>query len=253
MVLEFIVEFIYAHSLIGIILFALTMSLSIIFVTLMFTDKEKMKQLKERQKELQKRAREHQKNGNQEAFLEINKEIMEQMPEMLKHSMKPMFIIMIPIIIIFSWANANIAYIPIAPGQEFVNTVVFEKGLVGQVNISVPDKITLIDSETKTIEKNKVNWTMKGEEGEYLLTYEYGNKLFTHEVIITDGVKYVKPYKPSFFSIFSGEKIESVTLIDTNDKFIYMNLFGWKLGWLGSYIIFSIIFSITLRKLFGLQ
>ena len=32
-------------------------------------------------------------------------------------------------------------------------------------------------------------------------------------------------------------------------KLIVLNLFGWKLGWLGAYIIFSIVFSMGLRKI----
>ena len=35
-----------------------------------------------------------------------------------------------------------------------------------------------------------------------------------------------------------------------HNKLITLNLFGWKLGWLGAYLIFSIVTSIGLRKLF---
>ena len=69
-----------------------------------------------------------------------------------------------------------------------------------------------------------------------------------HDVIITDSVsdrRYVTPqqkYKGAISEIDVG-----------NEKVIGLNLFGWKLGWLGTYIIFSIAFSLTLRKLLGLH
>jgi uncharacterized membrane protein (DUF106 family) len=33
-----------------------------------------------------------------------------------------------------------------------------------------------------------------------------------------------------------------------NDSLKVLNIFGWRLGWLGTYIILSILFSIGLRK-----
>jgi uncharacterized membrane protein (DUF106 family) len=32
-----------------------------------------------------------------------------------------------------------------------------------------------------------------------------------------------------------------------------MNLFGWEVGWLGTYIVFSIVFSMGLRKILKLH
>lgn len=36
--------------------------------------------------------------------------------------------------------------------------------------------------------------------------------------------------------------------IDNKEKKV-INLFGWQIGWLGTYIIFSLIFSLIMRKL----
>jgi len=49
-----------------------------------------------------------------------------------------------------------------------------------------------------------------------------------------------------------AEKIKNSRLelirIDNNPKKL-LNIFGWKVGWLWAYIIFSIIFSMLLRKI----
>lgn len=239
-----ITEFIHAHPFIGIILFSLLISLFITLIIFFFTDREKMRTLKERQKELQRKAKEHQKAGNQDALMEINKQLMLDMPEMMKHNFKPMLITFIPIIIIFSWANANVAYIPIAPQQEFIAVLELAKGAVGEVNISVPEGINVIGNELKTIQNNQVNWTLKGNAGTHFLKFTYNGAIVSKKVIITEGIEYAKVSEK-----YDGE-IKTITI--KNEKLVCMNIFGWKVGWLGSYIIFSLVFSLILRKLFKL-
>lgn len=245
MALGFLAEFIHAYPLIGIILFSLTISLLITLVIFFFTDREKMRELKTRQKELQKQAKEHQKNGNQDALLEVNKQLMREMPEMLKHSFKPLLITFIPIIIIFSWAHANIAYMPVVPQQEFTAVVELVKGATGEVEISVPEKIMVTEEIKKPIENDQVNWTLKGNEGTYFLKFSYEGETISKKVIITEGVKYAK--------VERGKLKGKIKSIKTNEKLICMNLLGWKLGWLGSYIIFSLIFGTIFRKVFKLS
>ncbi len=204
-----------------------------------------MKEIKENQKRIQEEMKNH--KGNQEKLMELQKEMMQDLPEQMKHSFKPMLITLIPILLIFSWANAHIAYIPIAPQQDFLTVVDMAKGSTGSVEVSVPEQITLMDNKTKPIENNQVNWTMRGNEGTYFLEYLYNGENAAKRVIITKGIEYVKPNeKPA-----SAEKINLITI--KNEKFIYMNLLGWKIGWLGTYIIFSLIFSMILRKMFKLQ
>ena len=97
-----IVDFIYANPILSLAIIAFLVTFFITLVTWLVTDKERMRELKDRQKELQKKAREHQKNGNTDAMLEVNKQLMQEMPEMMKHSFKPMLITLIPILVIFS-------------------------------------------------------------------------------------------------------------------------------------------------------
>jgi len=64
--------------------------------------------------------------------------------------------------------------------------------------------------------------------------------------LITDDYGYKDPVKK-----FKNNVVKSIKV--GYEKIIVLNLFGWKLGWLGSYIIFSIILSMSLRKLMGLH
>ena len=79
-----IVEFIQANTIISLAIISALVTFFITLVTYFVTDKEKMKELKARQKELQKKAKEHQKNGNQDALLEVNKQMLQEMQQQVE-------------------------------------------------------------------------------------------------------------------------------------------------------------------------
>ena len=97
-----ITSLVQAYPRVSIIVFALLISFLISLVNYFFLDKERMKEIKEKQKKVQEQIKEHQKAGNHQKALELQKELFAFMPEMMKHSMKPMLITFVPIIILFS-------------------------------------------------------------------------------------------------------------------------------------------------------
>ena len=88
---------------VSIIIIALGISLLITLVNYFFLDKEKLRDIKERQKSIQKQLKEHQKAGNHEKVLQLNKELMGHAGEMMRHSLKPMLITIIPIFVLFAF------------------------------------------------------------------------------------------------------------------------------------------------------
>ena len=87
-------------------------TLFITIITYFMTDREKMKELKDRQKDLRKEMKLC--RDNPDRMLELNKKMLEDMPEQLKHSMKPMMVTFIPIIIFFTWLRGTFALTSIA-------------------------------------------------------------------------------------------------------------------------------------------
>ena len=62
-----------------------------------------MKTSKARQKELQAEMKIHQKEGNKDKLMELQKEMFSHAGETMKHSMKPMIITLIPILVFFAF------------------------------------------------------------------------------------------------------------------------------------------------------
>lgn len=96
-------SFIESNPRLSIIIFALLVSLIISIVNYFFLDKERMKEIKERQKKIQDQIKAHQKAGEHQKAMELQKQIFADMPEMMKHSLKPALITLIPMLIFFSF------------------------------------------------------------------------------------------------------------------------------------------------------
>jgi len=77
--------------------------------------------------------------------------------------------------------NANFAFDPILPGQDFTTTVTFGDYSVNgieTIELSVPLGIIIDGRANKEIKDREVKWVLNGDEGEYLLEYIVDGKKF---------------------------------------------------------------------------
>lgn len=223
-----------------IIILSLIISLIIIIITKYTTNQTLMKNLKEEIKNHQKQIKEL-KNEPAKA-MEIQKKAMEVNMKYMMHSLKPTLITFIPIILIFGWMSSTFAFESIKPGQEFSVAVFFEKNANGNAEIIVPEEITIMDNKLERIENSRASWKLKGSEGEHLLEFLYDNEKQQHGVLVTNGNKYLNPITKT-----KG----AITSIQTDHKKLVVMPIGYKdwFGWLGTYILFSLAFTMALRKI----
>ena len=223
----------------AIIIMAFLISLIIIIITKFTTDQTLMKKLKEEIKEYQNQSK--QLKDNPSKAMEVQKKAMEVNMKYMTHSLRPTLITFIPIILIFGWMSSTFAYESIKPLQEFTITAVFDKNINGNSELIVPDGITLAGNGTQKIENEKATWALKGTEGDYILEINYGAEKLQKTILITNGKKYIESVKK-----YDG----SVKSIQINYRKLVVIPIGFKdwLGWLGTYIWSSIIFTMILRK-----
>jgi len=222
----------------AVIILSFIVSIVIIIITKYTTDQALMKKLKDDMKEYQKQVKEL--KGNPAKAMEVQKKAMEVNMKYMMHSLKPTIITFIPIILIFGWMSSTFAYDGIKPNEVFSVTAFFDNAN-GEAGLTVPEGMTLVDEKTKKFENSQATWNLKGEEGEHILEFNYNGDKQQKDVLIASTGKYIEPVKKT------NGKIKSIK-INYNSRKI-LNLFGWKLGWLGTYIISSIIFTMSLRKL----
>lgn len=222
----------------AVIILSLIVSLIIIIITKYTTDQALMKKLKDDIKEYQKQIKEL-RNEPAKA-MELQKKAMELNMKYMMHSLKPTIITFIPIILIFGWMSSTFSYESLKPNQDFSVSVFLDKNINGEVELVAPEGITIADDKIKKIENDKASWILKGSEGEHILEFVYNGEKQQHSVLITSNDKYIEPTKKT------NGMIKLIQIEHKPRKIL--NLFGWKLGWLGTYIIFSIVFTMGLRK-----
>ena len=110
-----ITEFIQSNAWnarIAIVILSFLVTLFITVVTYFMTDRERMKEIKAKQKALRLEIKKH--RDNPQRMMELNKQMMEDMPEQMKHSFKPMIVTIVPLLILFSWLRGTFAESAIA-------------------------------------------------------------------------------------------------------------------------------------------
>ncbi len=227
-------------------LLSLLMSVLIVVITKFASDQDLMKHLKEESKALQKQIKEL--KDSPEKMMEVQKKHMASSMQYMRQSFRPLLWTFIPIILIFGWIQGHLAYEPIMPGQEFSVRVEFEKGLQGLlINATAPDGIVLTSDAGKEVSDGAVIFTFRADEaGKYDapgLVFSVNGKSYTKDVLITAERDYMAPLK--------NVRDKTVRSIETvHDKTKVISIGSFSLSWLWSYIIFSIVFSSVLRKLF---
>ncbi len=229
--------------LLSIILVSFVLSVVITLIYKWMTDQELMKTLKEDMKSMQKEMK--QLKDNPQKMMEVQKKAMEKNMKYMMHSLKPTLVTFIPLIIIFGWLSTNLAYYPLVAGEQFTVDALFKEGSTGNITMMPQDGVQFQNNNTQHIINDKAAWLMKGEPGIYTLTFIYDQREFYHDILIVQDKgswEYKNPEK-------SVKDSNLKTIKVGNEKVIVLNVFGWKIGWLGTYIIFSIVFSMGLRKL----
>jgi len=175
--------------------------------------------------------------------------------EYMKKSFKPTLVTMIPILLIFGWMAGHFSYDPILPGETFNITADFLEGIKGEAEL-IPDAgMELISEAKQEVSGAKVNWKLKSTAGEHAIKVKVGDSIEEKEILITTEVK-VAPISKAY----EHSDIKSITinydqlkplnhLFSDGEKQASLSIFGWQPGWLALYIIFSLIFSMGLRKL----
>ncbi|NTV24215.1 MAG: DUF106 domain-containing protein [Nanoarchaeota archaeon] len=250
----------YIHPALAIIIVAFIVSMIVTLALKYFTNQKEMKSMKEGMQRLQKEMKNSKNNAKK--LGKINSELMDINMKYMSQSMRPTLYTFIPIIIIFGWLNANLAYYPISPGERFGIVAHFDKKALGDVSLTVPNEMTIAGSEsvhTSTLPaKGAVSWNISAAaEGTYDLRFAYNGKNYTKDVIITKGRTYAaaeKSFMQGFIFKSSDGGIEKIT-IDYKKILPFVGVpvihdIPWigTWSWFGVYIVFSIIFSMLLRK-----
>jgi uncharacterized membrane protein (DUF106 family) len=229
----------------GLVILAVIISLLITLVYKFFTNQEKMKAMKEQQKDFQKKMKELRSNPPE--MMKVQKEAMKVNMDYMKSSFKPTLITMIPILLIFGWMAAHLSYEPLLPGMTYEVNADFMEGLTGSAELVVDNSIVLVSDGSQEIENNQASWKFKAKEkGERLLTIKTDTEEKTKKILVTTVQEYIEPLEN-----YENSEIKQINVVHNKLKPLKNIGIPWvsNWGWLGWYIVLSLIFSMSLRKL----
>jgi uncharacterized membrane protein (DUF106 family) len=248
---------------IPIIAFVITLIITLVYMK--FTDQSLMKRLKDEIKGYQDEMKKY--RDDPEKLMKVNKKAMEANMKYMSHSFRPTLITLIPILLIFSWLNAHFTYQPLIAGQEFGITAQFKEGAlpenIGQIELIQPEGGFTLLSDAKPVlntsgKQFAIVWRAKADAGTYALKYGFEGKQLEQKVRVNTD-KSDRLYEPPLLNkaeltsqgLPKDSKLQSITIGNERVRPFgeSFSLFGWHPGWLATYILFSIIFSMGLRKL----
>jgi uncharacterized membrane protein (DUF106 family) len=249
------------HPAIAILLISLVVSIISSLGIKFFSDQKLMKSLRSEMTELQKELKEL--KNNPKKMSKINERFMETNSKYMMQSFRPMFITIIPLFFVFGWMSSHMGYLPIMPGEKFTVTAIFEKGTQGEIFASVPKGILLDGKPSQEIVNDQAIWSMVGEKGEHNLSFSIKNDTYQTKVLITEERRYA-PVEKSFqkqvlfFPVAEKNSLKTIKL--SNKEIILMSDVGVlkdipiinSLNWFWGYIVFSMIFSLALKKAMNL-
>jgi len=249
----------YLHPALGMMVISLIIALTTTFAIKLLTNQSLMKDLKDELNELQKQMKELKNNPKKMA--KINEKVMATNGKYMSHSMRPTFFTLIPILLVFGWLSSHIGYYPLWPDHNFEFTAVFEDEARGEVELILPEEIKLMEGElNREILRNEVTWILSGYEGDYSIDLKRNNKTYSKRVLITKEREYApveKSFRKKILFISTKEEngLNSVKLSNQeikpfSDVLILKSLpLISKFNWFWTYFLFSLIFSMSLRKI----
>ena len=230
--------------------FALVTTLITTIIYKYATDQKRLKEIKTKLKALRKKQKEY-KNDTKKVMA-LQKDMMSLNMEMMKQSFKSMLYTFIPLILLFTWMSANIAYDPINPSDNFTVTARISNSFphdLNTINLSVkPDGVVYRNEGyvASRESRREVQWFVSvEEEGRYTLLVEGPTFSETKDFLATFSKEYISPVEA-----FSNSHLLRLEVGNEPVRPLgSFSFFGLRPNWLFVYIVLSILFSIIVRKL----
>lgn len=182
------------------------------------------------------------------------------------YSLKPLLVMIIPLVLILTQLNLWFGYRPFYPGEKAMVKVHFKKGTdMSRINLTlVPGNSFSIQSSPLRIpSEEEINWELRIEErGLYTLLFRV-DEYQVSKTLLAGGrrTQKVSPARVgrNFFDLLlnPGEKpfqkeipLKYIDIKYPNQK---MNFFGLKLHWLIVYFVLSIAFGFALKGVLGVE
>jgi hypothetical protein len=206
-------------------------------------------------------------------LLRLQGRILRQTATYLGHSLVPVLVMLVPVVLILTQMNLRFSVRPLEPGEQAVVSVRLRDAspMRERIRLEVPDGIALetpgvrIDDVEEDL--REVAWRIRAEEpGEFKLRVDVGGDTVEKELSVGGGWGAVSALRtgrnfwevllwPGERPIASSAKIESikVTYASLPLNFLFWDVNAMASGWLIFFFIASIVFGYAFRRVLGVE
>ncbi len=235
-----------------VVIISLIVSVFTVVVYKYTTDQTHLRKLKADLKRHQKQATELQKT-NPDKAMKLQKKMMKLNGTYMKASFKSTLYTFIPLLIFFGWLGSSLAFVPILPGTNFNVSVELTQPMNGTFILSIPSNVSAAVTSLSVVNASVLNFTNLSASGEGIYEFSIKDNSSNEEQFFTVLVSKYLYSNPTI--VVDNSPIFKSIIIPLKPLKVFDNIFLLKdlpwiktFGWLGSYILFSLLFSTLLRK-----
>ncbi len=183
--------------------------------------------------------------------------------EYLRHSLRPLAIMAIPLLILLVQLEGFFGWMPNRVGHDFlVKAKVTDSAALDQVELRVPQGLTVTAPPLHIPDEKEVDWRIAADQpGEYSLAVWIEGATFSKAVNVSNQLVRLSPERlrgnwfdrvmhPSEERLPRNGPLESIEVQYPSRNFY---LWGYALDWLLVFFALSLIAGFTLKGVFGVQ
>ncbi len=181
----------------------------------------------------------------------------------LRHSLAPVGVILLPVLLILIQLNLFFALRPLEPGEQTLLKVRMptEQVLATDLTIGVTEVFTIETPAVRMPKNGEVAWRLRANQpGRHRLTIEAGGTQIEKELVVGEGWTEISGMRTGNWVdqlLFSGESpmpsnspLESIEVVYPAQS---LSVLGLETDWLVLFFILSIVFAFLLKGFFGVE
>lgn len=194
--------------------------------------------------------------------LRIQAQILVDTFSYMRHSLLPMLVMMVPLLLIIVQLNLNFALRPVSPGDStLVEVRLADASLLEDIEIEPPQGVVVETPKVRIPSQKTAAWRIRAERaGDFRLRFKAGEEVMEKQLVAGKGWKPVSPRRsdslldlllyPAEAQISASSRFRSITV---DYPALPLTLWGWNLHWLVAFFILSVLFSFALKGFMGVE
>ena len=197
--------------------------------------------------------------------LSAQKNILRHNLTYMKHALKPMLFMIIPVVIILIQLDGWFGYRPLKPGESAIVSVKLsgnDRRALSGVTVDADNGLTVETPPLRIPMEKEVNWRIRANEpGDHKLSFTVDGSTLEKRITVTEGQmdRVNRVVASGFWDSLLYPANESIgknpvmEKIEVNYPSRSIEIFGWPVHWLVVFFVLSIVFGYAFKGFFKVE